>query len=561
MAESLDIKIRALLDDSQLTALDTNLKEPRTIKVNVDLNQDSLKSLDNRITKALDTGLSSKTALSSQKASKALTNAIQDSAKSSLLKDISSFQKTYANADKNVSKALNALYSNVSNTGEQDLNKINQFSKQFDNIQKQVKTLSDINKQIESYRKTAADYSGVKGGEDVVNSANQAAAALENCKNKLNQIQDVRTTDISSKLKSEMQIVKQATDSATQALERFNNATKRDNFGARPSKSQNDFSSWLNKNNNVYSNADLANKANQIQQWQRDLDNLYKNNENANLSVLKTQQKQIDKEIQSFKSAARAQNLMGASKYNANSLLSDIENFRKASGSLDAKASQALNAIYRGIQNTDPTDIDRLSRYTKQFENVKAQVESLNNINKQIASYNQTAKTYGKLEADKSSDVANAYKQAVSALENYRIKLTQMQGARNINIGSVMQREMNEVKKATDSATQALENFNSQVSRNAAAMKAGNAKNSFESWVNEHDKVNKDTGLKAWAETILGRYGAVEQLYTTSDVDRKVIAEEEKLLNQEVKKFKSSAKSKGLDGKTFLSRFRSGLGQ
>lgn len=93
MAESLDIKIRALLDDSQLTALDTNLKEPRTIKVNVDLNQDSLKSLDNRITKALDTGLSSKTALSSQKASKALTNAIQDSAKSSLLKDISSFQK------------------------------------------------------------------------------------------------------------------------------------------------------------------------------------------------------------------------------------------------------------------------------------------------------------------------------------------------------------------------------------------------------------------------------------------------------------------------------------
>lgn len=105
----------------------------------------------------------------------------------------------------------------MSNTGEQDLNKINQFSKQFDNIQKQVKTLSDINKQIESYRKTAADYSGVKGGEDVVNSANQAAAALENCKNKLNQIQDVRTTDISSKLKSEMQIVKQATDSATQA--------------------------------------------------------------------------------------------------------------------------------------------------------------------------------------------------------------------------------------------------------------------------------------------------------------------------------------------------------
>ena len=34
MAASLDIKIRALLDDSQLTALDTNLKEPRTIKIN-----------------------------------------------------------------------------------------------------------------------------------------------------------------------------------------------------------------------------------------------------------------------------------------------------------------------------------------------------------------------------------------------------------------------------------------------------------------------------------------------------------------------------------------------
>ena len=98
-AASLDIKIRALLDDSQLDTLDARLKEPRTIPVNVQLNQDSLKSLDGRVTKALEAGLSSKTALSSQKASKVLTNTIQNSTKSSLLKDISSFQKTYANAD------------------------------------------------------------------------------------------------------------------------------------------------------------------------------------------------------------------------------------------------------------------------------------------------------------------------------------------------------------------------------------------------------------------------------------------------------------------------------